>query len=359
MEQIKDKKEIQKTIIGDSSLKEKVSDDEFFSVLRTIAPGTHIRTSLDGVVKAGKGAIIVEGNERIFSLIDGGFRLNARFTPQKLIELSKMDGAIILSKDMKKILLANVLLTPDNRISTNETGTRHKAAERVAKQAGTLVIAVSERKNEITLFYKNVRHPLIESGGLLRKANEHIQMLEKQRELFDKSLVNLNHLELRNYPSLSQAIVAIQKGRMVQKISSELKKYIIELGKEGVLLKIRLKEITSDVDSEVDLIIKDYTMTDMKKSKALLEDLSYDELIDAGFILKILDYNTSVQNAPIKGWRILSKTTLPAQDIAEIIKETGSLGKALYSNLEFHKAILGEEKAKMFKNEIENVKLTY
>ena len=100
----------------------KSSKEEFLNVLRLIAPGTNLRTGLENIVKAGKGAIIVVGNEQLNSIIDGGFKINARVTPQRLLELSKMDGAIILSKDMKKIMNANVHLTPDSKIKTNETG---------------------------------------------------------------------------------------------------------------------------------------------------------------------------------------------------------------------------------------------
>src|SRR3989344_7437699 len=178
-----EKKEIQEILI--KNINERVSEDELLSVLKTIAPGTNLRTALDGTLNAGKGALIVIENEYLHPILDGGFRINTRFTPQKLIELTKMDGAIIISDDLKRINFANVLLTPDSKIKSAETGTRHKAAERTAKQAETLVIAISERKNEITLYYKKMRYPIVPTDDLLRKTNEHIQILEKQRESFD------------------------------------------------------------------------------------------------------------------------------------------------------------------------------
>jgi len=165
------KKDVQQKILDKSPLKERASEEEFYGVLRTIAPGTNIRTALNGIKRAGMGALIVVETEWLNEMVDGGFRVNARFTPQRLIELAKMDGAIILSKDMKRILIANALLAPDNKTPSNETGTRHKSAERVARQSATLVIAVSERRNEITSYYKNLRYPLVDSGELLRKAN--------------------------------------------------------------------------------------------------------------------------------------------------------------------------------------------
>ncbi|MDO8508671.1 MAG: DNA integrity scanning diadenylate cyclase DisA [Nanoarchaeota archaeon] len=351
-----DKKEVQEKIIP--SQENKVTEEEFSAILKVVAPGTNLRTSLDGALKAHKGALVVIENESVPSLIDGGFKLNTKFTPQKLVELTKMDGAIVLSKDIKKITYANVLLTPESKISTQETGTRHKAAERTAKQASTLVIAISERKHEITLFYKNRKHPLINTDELLRKANEHIQLLEKQRELFDSNIEKLNILELRNYPSLNQAIQVVQKGYLIQKIAEELKRYTIELGKEGMLLKIRLKELVKDVEEETDYIIKDYTQFNFKRSKNLIEDLQYDEILDNDHILEILGYDKSTPTiSVIKGWRILSKTSLHESEIAQVINEAGSLGKSLHSNIDFYRKILGEEKAYLLKEELSRIKL--
>lgn len=359
MDEKKEVKEIQGTIIPIvENWGEKATEEEFFSALKIVAPGTNLRAGLDGVVRAGKGALIALENDKLLPLMDGGFRINCKFTAQKLVELSKMDGAIILSKDGKRISYANVLLTPSSKIKTSETGTRHKAGERTAKQIGGLVIAVSERKNEISVFYKNVKHPLKNTDEIRRKVNEHLQILEKQRELFDKHVDKLNKLELRNYLSLHQALLVIQKGRLIQKIAGDLKRYIIELGNEATLLKTRMKEITSGVDKETNLVIKDYTKLDSKRTKQLLENLSYDEILLPENILSTLAYDKEVQTDPIQGWRLLSKTSLTEAEIAAVIKEMGSLGKALYSNDRVYSVILGEEKAKLFREELEKIKLS-
>ncbi len=352
---MEEKKEVQGTIIQHQL--SKVTEEEFFSVLKIIAPGTNIRTAIDGALKAGKGALIAIANEHVLPLIDGGFRVNCRFTPQRLMELTKMDGAIVLSKDIKRIEYANVLLTPDSKIKTTETGTRHKAAERTAKQTGCLVIAISERKHDVTAYYKNMRHSLKGTDIILRKANEYIQLLEKQRDSFDHHIGRLNKLELKNYPSLGEAVQVIQKGKMIQKISEELKKSTVELGNEGTLLKARLKELNIGVEKETALVIKDYTKVDVKKSKVLLDELSYDELLDSEHILGALAYEKLAPIEPIKGWRVLSKTSLAEADIAKLIKEKNSLGEALYSNVKTYFEIIGEEKARTFKEEVEKMKL--
>jgi diadenylate cyclase len=351
-------KEIQETIIPKPTMNVKISEEEFFAALKKVAPGTNLRTALDNTVKTGKGALIVLGNEEVLPILDGGFKINCRFTPQKLVELSKMDGAIILDKDAKRISYVNVLLTPDSKIKTAETGTRHKAAERTAKQTGTLVIAISERKHDISFFYKNIKHILKNTDELLRKTNEHIQILERQRDLFDAAVSKLNISELRNYPNLQHALAVIQKGRLVQKMIGDIKKQIIELGTEGTLIKTRLKEIISGIEREINLVITDYTKLDLKKSRNLLESLSYDELLDQDNILKSLAYD-EISQITVKGWRILSKTDLSEEEISKIIRQMGSLGKTLHSNIKEYVSILGETQGARAKEEIDKLKLYY
>ena len=352
-----DKKEVQKSLIQEHE--EKVSEEEFFNVLKSVAPGTNLRTALDGALKVGHGALIAVENENILQVMDGGFRINCRFTPQKLVELTKMDGAIILSKDLKKINYSNVLLTPDSRIKTLETGTRHKAAERTAKQMNTLVIAISERKNQITLYYKNLRYLLNSTEDILRKANENIQLLEKQRELFDRYLERLNRAEVQTYHNVNLAVNLIQKGYLIQKIAEELKKYTIELGKEGTLLKIRLKEIKAGVEKETSLIIKDYTNLDVKKSSALLDSLSYDELLDESNIFSALFYENHSRTEPVKGWRLLARTSLEEPEMYQVIKKAESLPKILNINAEYFADVISQEKSLKLKDELKKIKLGY
>jgi diadenylate cyclase len=353
----KEVKEVQQTIIPIDNTKEvKVSEEELFSVLKMISPGTNLRAGLDGILKAGKGALIAVENQFLEPLIDGGFKINCRFTAQKLVELSKMDGAIVLSQDIKKINYANVLLTPDSATKTSETGTRHKAAERTAKQTGGLVIAISERKNEINIFYKNIKHYLKDTNELLRKVNEHIQLLEKQKELFENYIDRLNKMELRSTLSLNQAIQVVQKGIIIQKISKDIRKHMIELGNEGTLLKTRFKEILSGVEKETNLVVKDYTKLNLKKSKLLLDGLTYDEILDRENIYKILGYTGQKKADVIKGWRLLSKTSLHEDEIAKLVVEAGNFGKIIEGEIEFAR-VLGQEKAETFKGELEKIKI--
>jgi diadenylate cyclase len=327
--------------------------------LKLIVPGTNFRAALDGALKVGKGALIVIDNGNTFGLFEGGFRINTNFTPQKLIELTKMDGAIVLSKDAKKINYANVLLTPNSKIKTNETGTRHKAAERTAKQAATLAVAISERRSVITIYYKDIRYPLIPTDELLRKTNEHLQLLEKQRELFDNYSERLIKMDLKNYFNLSQAIQVIQKGRLIEKIAGDLRRYSIELGKEGTLLRIRLKEILSGVEKETDLVAKDYAKLDLGQTELVLNALSYEEILDENVICQVLGYENPNVNGMIPGWHILDRTSLSDPEIDSVVRKGETWKKIVNADEQFFTDVIGEEKAKTLKEDIRKMKMSF
>lgn len=268
-----------------------------------------------------------------------------------------MDGAIILSKDLKRIRYANVLLTPSSKIRTSETGTRHKAAERTARQISGLTIAISEKRKEIVLFYKNKRHPILKVTDIVRKANEYLQILERQRELFGNYLEALDKLELRNFISLGHAVKTIQKGKVIQKISEDLSVYLIELGSEGTLLKTRLKEILLDVEKETNLIIKDYSNIDSKVTISILDNLSYEELLDKERILQSLDHKSMREIVNVGGWRILSRTTLTEPEIAKLIKEAGGLRKINETEITQEFEAIPKDKFSLLKVELERLRL--
>jgi len=339
------------------NLKEKPKTDDFLNILRLVAPGTKLRTAIEGTSKMGRGALIIVENEKTKQVCEGGFRINSRLTPQKLMELSKMDGAITLSNDMKRINQANVTLIPDSRTPSDETGTRHKAAERTAKLSETLTIAVSEKKKEVNIYYKNIKYHLREISQVLRKATDTLQILEKQRDLFDKNIEKLNEMELRNDFQLSQACKVIQKGKSMQKILKMIEKDIIELGKEAQTIKPRIKEIMQGISKETDLIIKDYTKLNVKKTNNILDSLSYEELVDNNNIFAALAQEKTDRIEKIKGWRILTKTILSEKEISEMTKELDSLGKILYAKKEKYEEIFGEkEKSETFSEEIYRIK---
>lgn len=278
---------------------------KFEDVLRHLAPGTALRIGLENVLAAKTGALIVFGNtEDVKQLSDGGFFINEDYLPAKLYELAKMDGAIILSENGKRILYANTHLNPDSSIDTSETGIRHRTAERVAKQTGLLVISISQRRDLITLYNKSGKYMLRDVEQLISKANQGIQTIEKYRNAFEESIVMLNGLELEDLVSLNDVCIAIQQGEMLAKMGRDVNRYIAELGNEGDIINSHLDQLIGGLDEELENIVKDYSFTSV---------IDYDEnyFIDLTEISKRLGYYSEVDvlDAPVftRGYRLLSK----------------------------------------------------
>lgn len=143
-----------------------------------------------------------------------------------------MDGAIVLSSDLKRILYANAQLIPSPSIETKETGTRHRTAERTAKQTGELVISISQRRSMITIFKGNMRYLLEDTPRVLTKANQALQTLQRYKSVFDEKLRALNEYEFNDIVSLENVITAIQRAEMVMKVANMVQKQIYELGSE-------------------------------------------------------------------------------------------------------------------------------
>ena len=223
----------------------KSKDSSITNILKLIAPGTPIRDGLENILRAKTGALllITDNNDIIKKVVDGGFTINEDYTSSKLYELAKMDGAIVLSGDLRKILFANAQLIPSHEIQTLETGTRHRTAERTAKQTGELVISISQRRNIITVFKGNDRYILENTDTVLNKANQAIQTLEKYKKVFDSKLNILNEYEFNDIVTLQNVIVAIQRAEMVMRIADEIEENIYELGNDGRLVRMQFKHL--------------------------------------------------------------------------------------------------------------------
>ncbi len=330
---------------------------ELVDVLKIFAPGTSVRLALDDILRAGLGALIVIDKSNLSDIIEGGFKINCRFSPQKLVELAKMDGAIILSNDMKKIIYANVHLVPDIGIPTKETGTRHKAAERTAKQIGTIVIAVSERKNKITLYCRNIKYELGESSEILRRAAETLQVLEKQKEIFNELLSSLNILEVNNLVTTSDVCSVLQRAEMINQISAMVKRYLVELGKEGIVVSMRLKELTRNLNKEKELILKDYFGSKSSRADNILKNMNFDFLLETQNISRMLFDELHDRNISPRGIRLLSKTNLLEKDIKSLINTFKNLDAILNADDEsLLKIFKKKEYVESFKKEIGNLK---
>ncbi|MBW6442177.1 DNA integrity scanning diadenylate cyclase DisA [Patescibacteria group bacterium] len=326
-------------------------------VLKIFSPGTAIRTALDDILRAEMGALIVFETEGLMDIVEGGFKIDCRFSPQKLVELAKMDGAIILSRDLKKIIYANTSLTPEARIVTKETGTRHKAAERTAKQFKTIVAAISERKKKITLYFDNESHFLEETSEILRRAAETLQILEKQREIFEDLLSHLNVLEITNLTTMEDVCNVLQTAEIMRRISENVKRYLIELGKEGMIVSMRLKELTKNLNKEKDSILEDYFGLGWTKKEEILHNINFDVLLETSNILRILFGELHDMPIVSGGKRILSKTNLMEKDIQTLLYNFKTLDKIINLEENSLRKIFNNEDSKIFfLDEIKNLK---
>lgn len=309
-------------------------NDKILEILKLVAPGTELREGLENILKAKTGAlIVVSDSEDILKIADGGFKIDEEFTSTNIYELAKMDGAIILSSDLKRIIRANVQLNPDFSISTRETGTRHKTAERVAKQFGELVISISERRGIITLFKGNFRYVINDTQSVLMRANQTLQALEKYKTVFDNMLSILSEHEFDDIVTLDTVINCIYRSETIMRMETDVKRSIIELGDEGRIVNMQLEELMANVEDEEKLIIQDYNVNKEISTQSILEEIrkiDKKNLIVSEKIVKLLGYEVSSDildtNVSPKGYRILSKVPkMPASIIEKTVEAFGSL----------------------------------
>ena len=336
-------------------------------VLKLIAPGTPIRDGLENILKAKTGALIVIGDSKeVLEIVDGGFSLDVDYTSSRLYELAKMDGAIILSGDFKKILYANTQLIPSSDITTTETGTRHRTAERTAKQTGEIVISISQRRNIITIFKGYERYVLEDTAKVISKANQALQTVEKYKKVFDSKLSLLNEYEFNDIVTLENVIVAIQRAQMVMKVVDEVQKAVDELGEEGRLLEMQLEELVGDLEKEELLIIKDYIAPGKKRTaEKVLQEISslpLEDLKRVQTIGRLLGYedfdNYDEVGVYTRGYRILSKIPRMTSNIVDnLVKSFKSFQHILAADIPALDDVegIGEVRAKTIKQSLKRM----
>jgi diadenylate cyclase len=344
----------------------KLGEQSVTDVLQLIAPGTPIREGLDNVLRANTGGLIVIGyNEKVKSIVDGGFEINCPFSPSYLYELAKMDGAIILNEAGSKILIANAQLAPDAEIPSIETGMRHRTAERTAKQTKALVIAISQRRNVITLYQGNFRYALKDIAVILTKANQAIQTLEKYKVVLEQSITNLSILEFEESVTYNDFLLVLHRFEMVLKIKNELLTLLYELGTEGRLIRLQMNEILTDLEEEMMLIIKDYAFERDVKARDVLRKmqvLTNNGTIEDMVLLKLMGYLGYVhleENKNPRGYRILNKIPrLPAIIIENLISRFETLANILFATEEELDEVegIGEVRAKKIKEGFKLIK---
>ena len=340
-------------------------DDDIIEVLKLISPGTPIRDGLNNILKAKTGGLIVIGDSKeVLDIVDGGFSINEEYTPSRLYELAKMDGAIIISSDLKNILFANAQLIPSSLIETKETGTRHRTAERTAKQTKQLVISISQRRSVITVYKGNYKYVMEDTSKVLDKANQALQTAEKYKKVYDREINTLNEYEFNDIVTLENVITVIQKAEMVMKMVEEVQRQIYELGEEGRLVEMQLEELVGDLEKEELLIIKDYMSKRKNPEKVLNEiiELDLSSLLNSTAIAKILGYQNFEDFDEVgvytKGYRLLNKVPkMPSNIVANLVKSFKSFQHILIADIPVLDEVdgIGEIRARAIKQSLQRM----
>jgi diadenylate cyclase len=303
--------------------------------LEMVAPGTALREGLDNIQDARTGGLIVIGDaDELAFLFSGGIKLDLDYSPAILYELGKMDGAIVLSANATKIAHANVQLTPDPTILTMETGTRHRTAERVSKQTDALVVAISERREIVSLYVDGIKYILEDIPVVLAKANQGLATLDKYRSRLDQVSTRLTALEFEGGVTLHDVLTVLQRAELVTRMAVEIERYIVELGTEGRLIEMQLDETMVGVSADKAALVHDFLIEDTDENFSIAFDqlvrLPHQDLLDFGRLAELLGYDRKVNTLdyPVspRGIRILGRIPrLPKLVVQRIVREFGGL----------------------------------
>jgi diadenylate cyclase len=310
-------------------------DPRLLRALDMVAPGTALREGIDNIIHARTGALILiaEADEVSF-LFSGGIKLDVDYTPALLYQVAKMDGAIVLDPGGQKICWANVQLMPDPTILSLETGTRHRTAERVSKQTKALVIAISQRRDVVSLYLEGMKYILQDIPTVLSKANQGLATLEKYRARLDQVSARLTLLEFAGGCTLQDVLLAMQRAELVTRMATEVERYIIELGSEGRLIEMQLEETVVGVMTDRAALIRDYSAVDseehLERSVSELAALPHQELLDFGRLAELLGYDRKTNTLDFavtpRGYRALSAIPrLPRLVIQKVVRHFGDL----------------------------------
>ncbi len=341
-------------------------DARFVKVLKRLVPGTALRDGLENILRAKMGALILmDDSPESLKIVDCGFPINVEYTPSVLYELAKMDGALIMSSDGKRILHANAQLIPNPVIQTAETGTRHRTAERAAKQTGALVIAISQRRNIITLYLGSLRYTLKDITFLLSGSNQALHTLERYKKALSRSLSNLNVLELDELVTLGDVAEVLIRGERMSRIAREIEQNIIELGSEGRLVSMQMEEIMPDNLGVWD-IIQDYCIeSDPQVHAAVLDQLQAmpEENLERFGVGRLLGYSISPSTIDVpvlpRGYRILRQIprlpTLVVENMVNHFKNISRIYSATQDELDEVDGV-GEARARAIREGIKKMR---
>lgn len=340
---------------------EDIYNGNFRKYLQMLAPGTLFRIGIENVLQANTGGLIVVGDSpELLKIASGGFHIDCEFSPARLYELAKMDGAIITNGDVSRIIMANTQLDPDPALPSQETGIRHRTAQRVARQTGHLVIAISQRRKVITLFQGNISFRLRDLNSILVRANQALQTLEKYHTVMMREIQRMGGLEFEDMVTVSEVCEVLRRSIKVLNIAGEIENYIAELGNEGRLVKMQLDEMIANVEDEALLIIQDYANVADKSPEELLSSMQRafeDDISDSVYIARILLLGTATshldQQVSPRGYRMLQKLPrIPVSIIDNLVERFGLLIHIMRASIEELDEVegIGEVRARSIKN---------
>ena len=326
-------------------------DPRLLRALDIVAPGTALREGIDNIVHSRTGGLILIGDpEDVSFLFSGGLSIEVDYTPALLYQVAKMDGAIVLNEQATKIVAANVQLMPDPTILSTETGTRHRTAERVSKQTDALVVAISERRDVVSLYLGGMKYILQDIPAVLAKANQGLATLDKYRARLDAVSSRLTRLEFEGGVVLYDVLSVVQRAELVTRMAVEVERYIVELGTEGRLIEMQLEETMVGVAADKAALIRDYSVEDTEESLAAtlsqVARLPHQDLLDFGRLAELLGYDRKVSTLdfPVspRGYRVLGRIPrLPKLVVQRIIHEFGGLDEVLAAGDEDLEAVEG------------------
>lgn len=307
-----------------------------FKILRLVAPGTQLRDAIELVIRQKTGALIVlGGGSKVDGISSGGFKLNgAAFTPQRMAELAKMDGALVLDSEAENILAANVHLNPDPTIDTSETGTRHRTAERVARQTIIPVIAISDSKDLATVFTRNGKFELDSPTLVLAQANQDIQSLERFRNRLDNAAERLTRLEVDDIVLMRDVVQLLQRAGLVTSLGRDLDHFAVELGEEGGLIRLQITDLLDGVEELAGLVFRDYAKRPGRtKPLSRLAEAQPSDLFDANRVAAALDLGPLDAHVSPRGLRVLARIPrLPDSVQISLLRRFGDFQTMLHAS---------------------------
>ena len=328
------------------------------AAIAQVAPGTVLRDGLERILRGRTGGLVVLGHDRtVEAMASGGFSLDIDFSAQRLRELAKMDGAVICDRDATKLLRAAVQLLPDPSIPTDEQGTRHRTADRVSKQSNFPVVSVSKSMNTIALYVAGRRYVLEDSGQILSRANQALATLERYKMRLDEVSGTLSALEIEDLVTVRDVASVAQRLEMVRRISSEIADYLVELGTDGRLMSLQLDELIAGVESDRQLVVRDYQPHGGRKHKGIesslqdLDALSSTDLLDLLAVARALGFTVSPEllDSPVspRGYRLLARVPrLPDVIMERLVGHFGGLQKLLAASIDDLQAVEGVGEAR-------------